>query len=585
MLAAYISMFGAAAAYLFLPYYFGVAIDQVKVLAEGGAFPLQSLLLITGIIIGLSVVRGALSYFQTYMGEAVSQFVSYDLRNRFYDHVQHLSFGFHNKNHTGHLMSRAITDVENIRMFVNMGIVRTPYFAILMVVVSVILIRMDWQLGLLGISFMPPVILVSGIIRLKLRRAWLKIQDMMAELNTVLQENLTGQRVVKAFASEDFENRKYNDKSMEVSEAFIAAEKLRISNTSFTLFSFQIALALILLFGGWRVINTDLTIGQLAAFVFYMQILAMPVRMSGMIVNSYARAASGGQRLFEILDMPSEVVEKPNAEEMPRVKGHVRFDNVSFGYEENRPVLRNINLELEAGKVVALLGAPGSGKSTVANLLPRFYEVGSGRITIDGMDIRDATLRSLRHNIGMVQQDVFLFGAGLRENIAYGREDAPVEDVMRAAKVAQLHDFISSLEEGYDTDVGERGVTLSGGQRQRMSIARAVLLDPPILILDDSTSSVDANTEDQIRKAMEEVMRGRTTLIIAHRLSTVHRADEIVVLDKGEIVERGAHAELLALGGKYREIYELQLRPQEEVMRDIDVTESAFAALGEGAPR
>ena len=585
MLAAYISMFGAAAAYLFLPYYFGVAIDQVKVLAEGGAFPLQSLLLITGIIIGLSVVRGALSYFQTYMGEAVSQFVSYDLRNRFYDHVQHLSFGFHDKNHTGHLMSRAITDVENIRMFVNMGIVRTPYFAILMVVVSVILIRMDWQLGLLGISFMPPVILVSGVIRLKLRRAWLKIQDMMAELNTVLQENLTGQRVVKAFASEDFENRKYNDKSMEVSEAFIAAEKLRISNTSFTLFSFQIALALILLFGGWRVINTDLTIGQLAAFVFYMQILAMPVRMSGMIVNSYARAASGGQRLFEILDMPSEVVEKPNAKEMPRVKGHVRFDNVSFGYEENRPVLRNINLELEAGKVVALLGAPGSGKSTVANLLPRFYEVGSGRITIDGMDIRDATLRSLRHNIGMVQQDVFLFGAGLRENIAYGREDAPVEDVMRAAKVAQLHDFISSLEDGYDTDVGERGVTLSGGQRQRMSIARAVLLDPPILILDDSTSSVDANTEDQIRKAMEEVMRGRTTLIIAHRLSTVHRADEIVVLDKGEIVERGAHAELLALGGKYREIYELQLRPQEEVMRDIDVTESAFAALGEGAPR
>ena len=585
MLAAYISMFGAAAAYLFLPYYFGVAIDQVKVLAEGGAFPLQSLLVITGIIIGLSVIRGALSYFQTYLGEAVSQFVSYDLRNRFYDHVQHLSFGFHDKNHTGHLMSRAITDVENIRMFVNMGIVRTPYFAILMVVVSVILIRMDWQLGLLGISFMPPVILVSGVIRLKLRRAWLKIQDMMAELNTVLQENLTGQRVVKAFASEDFENRKYNDKSMEVSEAFIAAEKLRISNTSFTLFSFQIALALILLFGGWRVISGDLTIGQLAAFVFYMQILAMPVRMSGMIVNSYARAASGGQRLFEILDMPSEVVEKPTAKEMPRVKGHVRFENVSFGYEEGKPVLRNINLELEAGKVVALLGAPGSGKSTVANLLPRFYEVGSGRITIDGMDIRDATLRSLRHNIGMVQQDVFLFGAGLRENIAYGREDAPVEDVTRAAKVAQLHDFISSLEDGYDTDVGERGVTLSGGQRQRMSIARAVLLDPPILILDDSTSSVDANTEDQIRRAMEEVMRGRTTLIIAHRLSTVHRADEIVVLDRGEIVERGDHAELLALGGKYREIYELQLRPQEEVMRDIDVTESAFAALGEGAPR
>lgn len=582
MLAAYISMFGAAAAYLFLPYYFGLAIDEVKTLVEGGAFPLQSLLLIVGTIIALSVIRGILSYFQTFLGEAVSQYVSYDIRNRVYDHVQHLSFGFHDRNHTGHLMSRAITDVENIRMFVNMGIIRTPYFALLIVVVSVILLRMDLQLGLLAISFMPPVILVSGIIRLKLRQAWLKIQDMMAELNTVLQENLTGQRVVKAFASEDFENQKYNEKSMEVSEAFIAAEKLRISNTSFTLFSFQIALALILLFGGWRVITTDLTIGQLAAFVFYMQILAMPVRMSGMIVNSYARAASGGQRLFEILDTQSEVGEKPDARELTRVKGNVRFENVSFSYEPDKPVLRGIDLDIEQGKVVALLGAPGSGKSTIANLLPRFYEVDEGRVTIDGVDIRDVTLKSLRHNIGMVQQDVFLFGAGLRENIAYGREDAPMDDVLRAARVAQLHDFISALDDAYNTEVGERGVTLSGGQRQRMSIARAVLLDPPILILDDSTSSVDAHTEDQIRQAMEEVMRGRTTLIIAHRLSTVHRADEIVVLDKGEIAERGTHAELLALRGKYHEIYELQLRPQEEVMRDIDVSETPFA-VGQGA--
>ena len=582
MLAAYVAMFGAAAAYLFLPHYFGRAIDEVKTLVEGGAFPLQSMLFIVGIIIGLSIIRGVLSYFQTFLGEAVSQYVSYDIRNRVYDHVQHLSFGFHDKNHTGHLMSRAITDVENIRMFVNMGIIRTPYFALLIVVVSIILVRMDWQLGLVAISFMPPVILVSGIIRLKLRRAWLKIQDMMAELNTVLQENLTGQRVVKAFASEDFENQKYNEKSMEVSEAFIAAEKLRISNTSFTLFSFQIALALILLFGGWRVITSDLTIGQLAAFVFYMQILAMPVRMSGMIVNSYARAASGGQRLFEIMDTQSEVPENPNARELARVKGNVRFENVSFSYEPDKPVLRGIDLDIEQGKVVALLGAPGSGKSTIAHLLPRFYEVDDGRITIDGIDIRDVSLKSLRQNIGMVQQDVFLFGAGLRENIAYGREDAPMDDVLRAARVAQLHDFISALDDAYNTEVGERGVTLSGGQRQRMSIARAVLLDPPILILDDSTSSVDAHTEDQIRLAMEEVMRGRTTLIIAHRLSTVHRADEIVVLDRGEIAERGTHAELLALRGKYHEIYELQLRPQEEVMRDIDVSETAFA-IGEGA--
>ncbi len=587
MIAAYVAMFGASVAYLFLPYYFGQAVDEIKVLVtDDGALAMDRMLVIVGIIIGLSLVRGALSYFQTFLGEVVSQFVSYDLRNRIYDHVQHLSFGFHDKNHTGDVMSRAITDVENIRMFVNMGIIRAPYFLILIVVVSVLLVRMDWQLGLVAISFMPPVLLVSGIIRLKLRQAWLKIQDMMAELNTVLQENLTGQRVVKAFASEDFENRKYNDKSMEVSDAFISAERLRIANTSFTLFSFQIALALILLFGGWRVIGGNLTIGELAAFVFYMQILAMPVRMSGMIVNSYARAASGGQRLFEILDTQSDVREKPNAIEMERAKGHVRFENVSFSYDPGKPVLRNFDIDIEPGKVVALIGAPGSGKSTIARLVPRFYEVNEGSITIDGVDIRDVTLKSLRHNIGIVQQDVFLFGAGLRENIAYGREDAPMDEVIQAAKIAHIHDFISSLDEGYEAAVGERGVNLSGGQRQRMSIARAVLLDPPILILDDSTSSVDANTEDQIRKAMETVMQDRTTIIIAHRLSSVHRADEIVVLDRGVAVERGTHNELLEIGGHYREIYELQLRPQEDVMRDIDIDDDEeLVAAGAGAKR
>ena len=582
MTLAYISMIGATTAYLFLPYLFGRAIDQIDSMLRVGGIPLQSLLVIVGAIIGLSIVRGGLSYFQNYFGEAVSQYVSYDLRNRLYDHVQHLSFGFHDKNHTGQVMSRAITDVENIRMFVNMGIVRTPYFLSLFVVVSIILVRMDWQLGLASIGFVPLVMVVSGIVRLRLREAWLKIQDMMADLNTVLQENLTGQRVVKAFASEDFENQKYNDKSMEVSESFMSAEKLRAANNAFTLFSFQMALAIILLFGGWRVLSGALSIGDLAAFVFYMQILAMPVRMSGFLVNAYARAASGGQRLFEILDTESDVVEKAHAKELGRVKGHVRFEEVSFSYEEGKPVLKNINFEAEPGKVVALLGPPGSGKSSVANLLPRFYDVGSGQITIDGIDIRDASLKSLRHNIGIVQQDVFLFGAGLRENIAYGREDAPLEDVMRAAKIAQLHDFISALDGAYDTEVGERGVNLSGGQRQRMSIARAVLLDPPILVLDDSTSSVDANTEDLIRRAMEEVMKGRTTIIIAHRLSTVHRADEIIVMDRGEIVERGTHQELLALGGKYREIYELQLRPQEDVMRDIDVGDE-FSSTGQAA--
>ena len=570
-------MIGATTAYLFLPKYFGDAIDNIKEMLDGGVVSYSSIITIAAIILGLSIIRGALSFFQTYLGEAVSQFVSYDLRNRFYDHVQNLSFGFHDRNHTGSLMSRAITDVENIRMFVNMGIVRTPYFALLFIIVAIILLRMDWRLGLVGISFMPFVAIQSGFARLRMRRAWLQIQDMMAELNTVLQENLTGMRVVKAFASEEFEQKKYNDKSRDVSSAVIVAERLRVSNSSFTLFSFQIALALILWFGGSRVIGGDMTIGELAAFIFYMQILAMPVRMSGMIVNSYARAASAGQRLFEILDTKSDVEEPEDAIEMPRAKGYVKFENVTFSYDEGKPVLKNINLEVGPGKIVALLGAPGSGKSSLVNLLPRFYDVDSGRVTIDGIDVRDVELESLRRNIGMVQQDVFLFTTTLRENIAYGDEHAPLEKVHDAAKVAQLYDHIESLEEGFETLVGERGSTLSGGQRQRMSIARAVLLDPPILILDDSTSSVDASTEEQIRQARETVMQGRTTFIIAHRLSTVHRADHIVVLDKGEIVEEGTHQELLALGRKYREIYELQLRPQEEVMRDIDLQDPVIA--------
>jgi ATP-binding cassette subfamily B multidrug efflux pump len=577
MLGAYISMVGATTAYLFLPIYFGRAVNQIESMLEGGTASSQAILIIVGIIIGLSVIRGTLSFFQTYLGESASQLVAYDLRNRFYNHVQHLGFAFHDKHHTGNLMSRAITDVENIRMFVNMGVVRAPYFLALFIIVAIILIAMDWQLGLLSISFMPFVAVQSGFARLKMRWAWLKIQDMMADLNTVLQENLTGQRVVKAFASEEYEKQKYNSRSSEISDAVVEAERLRVSNTTFTMFAYYLSLALILWFGGWRVINDQMSIGELASFIFFMQILAMPVRMTGMVVNAYARAASGGQRLFEIFDYQSDVKESPSAREMARAQGHVRYENVSFSYEAGKQVLKGIDIEATPGKKIALLGAPGSGKSTIVSLLPRFYDIESGRITIDGTDVRDMTLKSLRHNIGIVQQDVFLFTDSLRANIAYGKEDATMDEVVRAAKIAQLHDFITSLEEGYDTEVGERGVTLSGGQRQRMSIARAVLLDPPILILDDSTSSVDANTEDLIRKAMEDVMKGRTTFIIAHRLSTVHRADELIVLDRGEIIERGTHQELLARGGKYREIYELQLRPQEEVMRDIDVDESAVA--------
>ena len=571
MIGAYSSMAGALVAYIMLPRYFGEAIDIITEALKTGDYIQSTIVSIVLIILGLSVIRGLLSFFQTYLGEALSQYVSYDLRNAFYDHVQHQSFGFHDRNHTGNLMSRAITDTENIRMFINMGLVRGPYFLVLFIAVAAILIRMDWQLGLLSISFMPIVIVYSGFIRIKMRKIWLVVQEKMAEMSTVVQENFTGVRVVKAFASEAYEEGKFEVKNREVAENYIKAEKMRASSMSFMLFTFLVAMGLIIWFGGKRVIDGQMTAGELAQFIFYIQILQMPVRMSGWLVNAYARAASAGERMFEILDAKSPVEEKPNAQAMTRPRGHVRFTDVDFSYDGRAQVLEKFSLDVEPGKIVALLGPPGSGKTSIVNLIPRFYDVTGGSITIDGADIRDATLASLRRNIGIVQQDVFLFTTTVRENIAYGKVNASHEEIVRAAKVAQLHEFIESMPDGYDTQIGERGSTLSGGQRQRMSIARAVLLDPPVLILDDSTSSVDARTEDLIRRAMESVMEGRTTFVIAHRLSTVHRADIIVVLKDGAIVEQGTHQELLThRDGLYREIYELQLRPQEEVMREID---------------
>ena len=558
--------------YLYLPRLFGRAIDQVDEALQVGTLSAGAITTTVLLILGISVIRGIFAYFQQYLGEALSQDVSQDIRNAFYDKVQHLSFGFHDRYHTGNLMSRAITDVENIRMFINMGVMRTPYFFILFIVVAVLLLRMDWQLGLISLGFMPIVMLQSAIVRLHMRRLWLLVQEMMAELNTVLQENLTGIRVVKSFASEDYEERKFNKHSRDVAETTVKAERIRAANTAFMSFTFMVALGLILWFGGGRVIDGRLTPGELAQFIFYMQILSMPVRMIGWMVNSYARATSAGQRLFEILDYESPVEDTTDALPMARARGHVRFENVSFAYEGGGNVLTNISLDVPPGKVIALLGAPGSGKSSIVNMIPRFYDPTEGRVTVDGVDVRDVSLASLRRNVGMVQQDVFLFADSIRDNIAYGREDADMDLIVQAAKVAQLHEFIESQHDGYEAAVGERGTTLSGGQRQRLAIARAVLLDPPVLILDDSTSSVDTRTEERIRQAMESVMRNRTTFVIAHRLSTVHRADQIVVLQNGRIAEQGTHRELLALDGLYKEIYDLQLRPQEEVMLEVDVS-------------
>ncbi|MCX8214325.1 MAG: ABC transporter ATP-binding protein [SAR202 cluster bacterium] len=499
------SMVGATSAYLTLPWLFGSAVDEIASAFDSGSVSDEAIVRIGVAILAASSIRGLLTFFQTYMGESLAQHVVYDLRNRYYDHVQNLGFRFHDKNHTGNLMSRAITDVEAIRMFCVGGVIRAPYFLVLFLSTAVILLLRDWRLGLVSLGFMPLLAIVSAVIRLQLRRIWLRVQEEMADLNTVLQENMTGVRVVRAFAAEDQEKAKYDIASSAVSADMVKVARLQAMNASFMGFIYLVAIGLVLWYGGQRVIDGSLSPGELAQFLFYMQLLALPIRHAGMLVNNFARAFSAGQRLFEIMDYQSDVKESPTAVDMDRVRGHVRFESVSFRYGNGPLVVQDVEINAEPGKLVALLGAPGSGKSSLVHLLPRFYDLTDGRITIDGVDIREPTLKSLRQNIGIVQQDVFLFTATLSENIAYGRPNATQDEIMAAAKVAQLHEFIEELEDGYDTKVGERGSTLSGGQRQRMSIARAVLLDPPVLILDDATASVDANTEERIREAMESV--------------------------------------------------------------------------------
>jgi ATP-binding cassette subfamily B protein len=381
-------------------------------------------------------------------------------------------------------------------------------------------------------------------------------------MTTVLQENLSGVMVVKAFGAQEYEKQKFDTVITDMAESNIRVNKLQVANSSFIQLIFAAATGGIIWFGGQEIVSGRLTPGELTQFIFYLGLIQGPVRMSGMIISNFSRAVSAGQRIFEVLDSPSPVEQHTDAKVLEQVKGHVRFENVSFAYGDD-PILRDVSLEAQPGQVVALLGMPGSGKTTVVHLIPRFYDVSEGRITLDGTDIRDATLDSLRRNIGIAMQDVFLFSATIADNIAYGRPDTTREEVERAARIAQLHEFVETLPDGYETWVGERGITLSGGQRQRLAIARTVLLDPPILVLDDSTSSIDAGTEHLLRQALESVMKGRTTFVIAHRLSTVMHADQILVLAEGKIVEQGVHSELVQQKGLYRQLYELQLLPDE----------------------
>jgi ABC-type multidrug transport system fused ATPase/permease subunit len=585
LILAYLTLAIATGFSLLIPLQFGRAIDAM-ILHDRAAEtfiwldPATSTMVWIAVgLLGASLGRGVFDFARTYTTDSLSQKVSYVLRNRFYDKLQHMSFAYHDREHTGDLMSKATADVEAIRRYVNMGMVRSIEAGLRATALPIILAFINWELALISLTFIPFVVVRSVMVMGRLRTMWTQVQITMGETVTVLQENLVGMNVVKAFASEEFEKRKYERKAQQLRGEYFLSERMQGTNSAWMSFYFTVALGLILWYGGWEVLRGDLSVGELGMFMLFLNQLTFPVRMAGFIINSFSRAISSGHRLFDVLDARSPVSEREDAINLGRAEGTVRFENVSFSYDPRIPALRNVVITAQKNEVIAILGAPGSGKSTIVNLLPRFYEVNDGRITIDGQDIRDFTLESLRHNVGIVQQDVFLFSATIRDNIAYGLSGATLDDVMRAARVAQLHDHIMSLPGGYDTWVGERGTTLSGGQRQRLSIARSVLIDPPILILDDSTSSVDVETERLIHQAMIAVMQGRTTFVIAHRLSTVRDADHIIVLDRGRIVEQGSHEQLDAIGGIYHEILELQLRPQEQMLLDAAITHETTAVL------
>jgi ATP-binding cassette subfamily B protein len=564
IIVAIVCVIGSSAFVLTLPTLLGWAIDT------GLAREDRRLLVFIALAVVLTAAgRSAFAYGQQFMAEWIAQRIAYDIRNKIYNHLQSLSFAYHDKAQTGQIMSRATQDVEGVRLFVSMGVIRLVYIVILLVGTVVLMAITNWQLALVSWVFLPITAFLSIRVTTKLRPLWLRVQDQQGRLGMLLQENLSGQRVVKAFGREDYEGEKFAGEARELFDSAYQTNRLQAVNSPLITSIWMLAMVTVTWFGAIQIREGNLGPGELTQFAVLLQLLQLPVRSLGFVVMFFARATSSGERIYEILDAESAVKEKADARDLAGVKGHVRFENVGFAYDAVSPVLRSIDIDATPGKMIALLGPPGSGKTTIVNLMPRFYDVTSGRITIDGIDIRDVTLASLRRSIGIVQQDVFLFNDTMRENIAYGATDASQEEIERVARAARIHDFIMEQPYGYDTWVGERGMTLSGGQRQRISMARTLLLNPRILIFDDSTSSVDTETEYLIQQALAELMKGRTTFVIAQRLRTVKAADEILVLQDGLIVERGRHDELIERDGLYREIYDLELRDQEEAFEQL----------------
>ncbi|MCH8115653.1 MAG: ABC transporter ATP-binding protein [Chloroflexi bacterium] len=559
-----VAIFFAAGFQLAIPILIGNAVDTANNLFGDADARAKDALVLTAILLfAVSVGRGLSAMVQNYMGESIGQHIGYELRMLYYEKLQRLSFSYHAGVHTGDLITRGILDVEGVRMFVQTALLRSVFLVVLIGTGMYLMLTKDLQLGLISLSFVPFVAWRATVARLRLRSNWYSLQEKLSSLTKVMDENLGGIRVVRAFASQKHEMMKFDGASNEALSLANIQVGIRATNISLMSLAFMLAMAAVLWVGGLRVIDGEMTAGGLTQFLAFMSILLQPVRQIGMMVNGYARGAASGGRLFSVLDLEPDIQDKPGAKDLEITEGVLEFHNVSFGYEGEH-TLNGVSFKVQPGHTVGIVGPPGSGKSTIAHLVPRFYDPVDGYITIDGQDLRDIKLESLRRAVGVVEQDTFLFTASVEHNVAYGDPWAPDDRVELASQYAQLGDYIERLPGGYDTMVGERGVSLSGGQRQRLSIARSIMLKPRLIVFDDSTAAIDAATEQRIRAALAELTKDRATIIISHRLSSLMHADEILFIDEGKIVERGTHDELLALGGHYNDLYELQIRPSED---------------------
>ncbi len=561
-----VSTFIAATLQLFIPRLLGHAVDQAQGLGVNGTAAEQALWGTALLLLMLSIARGIFTLTQNYYSESVGHHAAYELRLATYEKLQQLSFSFHDRMHSGDLITLGILDIEGVRMFFATGLVRMVLLTVLIGVGAYLLLSTDLVLGLLSLSFVPFVGWRSSVVQLKLRATWLELQDRLTVMSRVMDENLGGTRVVRAFAAQDHELAKFDKASLSALELAHERVNLRVASTSAMNFSFFLAMGLVLWFGGQKVAAGEITVGTLASFLTFMTILQMPVRQLGLMVNSFARASTCGIRLFALLDLELAVKDKPGAPEIKITEGTLRFENVSFRYPgTTRDVLKDVSFSAKRGETIAFVGPPGSGKSTLVHLIPRYYDVSAGAVSIDGQNVAEVALDSLRRQVAVVQQDSFLFTTTIENNIAYGNPWAKEGRIERAAESAQLHNYVAGLPAGYGTIVGERGVSLSGGQRQRLTIARSLVLKPAVMVFDDSTAAIDAATEQRIRMAMRRYAEGRVTIIISHRLSSLMHADQILFLEDGKIVERGSHLELLARGGRYRALYDLQVRPETDM--------------------